>query len=391
MTCNATEISSTKTFALSLVAADSVQRMLQIDRQFKTLDAINQRTCCTQNWVRSFHSENGGGHTWSKSKAQVVDKSMFKNISWNAQDGTLGVIDPAFECDPNHATDSSCEIKSMTEAEKKLYLEWASSLELIGIPQAAIKTNDDIFQNVTDTQEDPIFGGTTHSAKKIPLINSVKAVDGTYSHNTGTGVYTLSTLLEDFQDSSGKKYYSGMSYDKFEMGAGKLKKVFSESEFNCCVPSGQEVPTSTTASQCCTGYLANINGPLRCCLPDFTDVSLYLNRYVSSEGRGLSDSFYDKNTGYITDAGQVTLMAAQKNLCCSGRTVKGVALSRLSIPITNGNYLIPASNLNTTERMNYRTDAVDNNTETKAVGSRVDAGVRWNNHVYCVPANYNEN
>jgi hypothetical protein len=112
---------------------------------------------------------------------------------------------------------------------------------------------------------------------------------------------------------------------------------------------------------------------------------------VSSEGRGLSDSFYDKNTGYINDPGQVKLMAAQKKLCCSGKAVTGVALSRLSIPITNGNYLVPATNLNTTERMSYRTDAVDNNTETKAVGSRVDAGVRWNNHVYCVPSTYSEN
>lgn len=394
MTCNPIEISSTKTFALSLLAANSVQRLLQIDRQFKTLDAINQRTCCTQNWVRSFHSENGGGHAWSKSKAQSVDKAMFKHISWNAQNGTLGVIDPAFECDPNHSTDSSCEIKSLTDAEKKLYLDWASSLELIGIPQAAIKTNDDIFQLVDDSQLNNV--GTfslTHTQKKAPLFNSVKAVNGTYSYVPGAvPEYTLSTIPEDFKDgTTGKMFYSGMSYDKFEMGAGKLKKVFSESEFNCCIPSGQEVPTTTTTSQCCTGYLANINGPLRCCLPDYTDVTLYLNRYVSSEGRGLSDSFYDKNTGYITDPGQVKLMASQKKLCCSGKAVTGVALSRMSIPITNGNYLVPATNLNTTERMNYRTDAVDNNTETKAVGSRVDAGVRWNNHVYCVPSTYNEN
>jgi hypothetical protein len=324
----------------------------------------------------------------------VVDKAMFKNISWNAQNGTLGVIDQAFECNVNNYSDSSCEIKSLTAAEKKLYLDWASSLELIGIPQAAIKTNDDIFQIVNDNQEDPIFGGTTHSYKRVPLISSVKAVKSvpdTYEFNPSTGLYTVASTLEDFQDSAGKKYYSGMSYSKFDMGAGKLKKVFSESEFNCCLPSGQEVPTTTTASQCCTGYLANISGPLRCCLPDFTDVTLYLNRYVSSEGRGLSDSFYDKNTGYITDPGQVKFMADQKRLCCSGKAVTGVALSRMSIPVTGSTYLVPTSNLNTTERMNYRTDAVDNNTETKAVGSRVDAGVRWNNHVYCVPSTYSEN
>jgi hypothetical protein len=72
MTCNRLEISPTKSFALSLVANSATDRMAQILGQYKTLDAINQRTCCTNHWVRSFASENGGGHSFEKTKLQNI-------------------------------------------------------------------------------------------------------------------------------------------------------------------------------------------------------------------------------------------------------------------------------------------------------------------------------
>ncbi len=184
-----------------------------------------------------------------------------------------------------------------------------------------------------------------------------------------------------------------MSYSKLNMESltkNSLKKVFSENEFNCCIPSGQELLSTTTPAQCCTGFIANVGGPKRCCLPDFTDLTVYLNRYVSSEGRGLPDSAYDTKTGYIKDPGQVQLMAAQKNLCCSGNTIVGVAVSQLSIPINGGVYK-PFDPNSSSRRFTYRTDSIDNNSESNFVGSVFDAGVRWNNHVYCVPVGFQNN
>jgi hypothetical protein len=144
-----------------------------------------------------------------------------------------------------------------------------------------------------------------------------------------------------------------------------------------------------TSSQCCTGQVATSNNIRRCCLPDFTDVTVYLNRYVSSEGSGLSDSAYDPATGYIKDAGVVKNIIAQKNLCCSGKAMTGVAISRLPIPLTDGTYK-PFSSNTSTRRFNYRTDEVDNNPESGSVGTIFDKGVRWNNHVYCVPDGFGE-
>lgn len=377
MVCDTNLMTSTKSFALSIAASNSTERMRQILGQYKTLDALNQRTCCTNNWVRSFATENGGGHAFTRAKMQTVDKAMFKHVSWNPDDETSvtpAVNDAPFECDPNQYMNVSCEIKSLSPSEEEKYLTWAGSLELIGIPQVAIKTNDDIYKLVDDNQN--AYGGTPR-----PLTDS----------QDRQVFLPVATAGEDFTDSASKRYYSGTSYSKMNMPNNSLKKVFSENEFNCCVPSGQEVPATTTSSQCCTGFVATA-GVRRCCLPDYTDITVYLNRYVSSEGRGLPDTAYDQNTGYIKDPAQVQIIAASKSLCCSGKAMTGVAISRLPIPLTDGTYK-PYSTSTTTRRFAYRTDAVDNNSDSPSadsIGSIFDAGVRWNNHVYCVPEGFGQ-
>jgi hypothetical protein len=373
MTCNRLEISSNKKFALSIAAPDAISRLQQILGQYETLDTINKRTCCTQHWVRSFDKNNaGGGHKWGREKVQTIDKAVFREISWYGQDTSLGISDNNFECDINNENynTSACEVRNFTDAEADNYLQWFGSLELIGIPQVAIKTNRQIFRTVDSNQNDV-------EVLKLPIFKTIQAEGPSYP--------------ADFNDGAPDgTYFSGTSYNKLFASDTTLKKVFSEDEFNCCIPSGKEVPSTTTANQCCTGSLANNTGKLRCCLPDFTDVTVYLNRYVSSEGRGLPASAYDEKTGYIKDAGQVGFMATQKSLCCSGKTMTGVAIWNLSVPVTGGSYLPPGTPGGTSRRFNYRTDAVDNNPHTGAIGSYYDAGVRWNNHVYCVPADMTE-
>jgi hypothetical protein len=386
MTCDINQMGSTKTFALSLAATGSSENVVRKNRwqqilaQYKTLDNLNQRTCCTGNWVRSFSTENGGGHQFSRAKLQIIDKSMFRDISWTADKKPPEIPFPAdpdstFECGTDQYMNSSCEIKNLTPTEEENYLTWAASLELIGIPQVAIKTDDQVYRLVDENQ-----AASASSGPGNPLVVE--------KNNTLEQVQLASTISNsDFIDDNSKRYYSAANYTQMNLPANGMKKVFSENEFNCCIPSGQEVPDTTTPSQCCTGFTADLSGQKRCCLPDFTDVTLYLNRYVSSEGRGLSDSAYDPATGYIKDAGQVQLIASQKNLCCSGTVMTGVAISQLSIPLTGATYRAADAGAST-RRFNYRTDEVDNNSESGSIGSIFDAGVRWNNHVYCVPAGF---
>jgi hypothetical protein len=375
MTCNR-DLAPSTPYALSLVANSPNDLWKQIRQQYKTLDTINSRTCCTGHWVRSFATDNGGGFQFTKNKMQTIDKGMFKHISWFGQNNsvpTTGGMVP-FECHEDQFSFSNCEIKSFSAADEELYLSWAGSLELLGIPQVAVKATDQVFKTVNDSQNDI-------TANKDPLDNSV--------HKLGATGSAGATVAADILDSTGKQYYSAATYNSFKLGTNQLKKVFSESEFNCCIPTGEEVPDTVTSNQCCTGLMTSDNGPRRCCLPDFTNVTVYLNRYVSSQGRGLPDSAYDELTGYIKDPGQVQLIAAQKSICCSGTTMTGVAISNLSIPITSNRYL-PPNAANTSKRFVYRDDAVDNNEETGNIGRLFEDGLRWNNHVYCVPEGYGQ-
>lgn len=372
MTCNLNE-TSTKSFALAINGSTPETSFQQILTQYKTLDTLNQRTCCTGHWVRNFASENGGGHAFAKTKMQTIDKAMFRDVSWEAdrqppQIPFAADPDGAFECATDHYLTTSCEIKNLTPAEEEKYLTWAGSLELIGIPQVAIKTTDEIYRLVDNNQN--------AVAANTPLRNSdqVEIMEVATDFNS------------DFKN-NGNRYYSGANYSSLKIGTNGLKKVFSENEFNCCVPAGQEVPSTTTGNECCTGFAATLNGQRRCCLPDFTDLTVYLNRYVSSEGRDAPDSSIDPATGYIKDTAVVMQIAAKKNLCCSGNVMTGVAISQLPIPLTDGTFK-PGDQGATTRRFNYRSDEVDNNSESGSIGTIFDAGVRWNNHVYCVPANF---
>lgn len=340
--------------------------------QYKTLDTMNSKMCCTTHWVRHFDTSLGGGYTWARNKGQTFNKKIFRALSWRPQDATsyeadgVTLRDAPFECLPGEADFASCEIENFSAAKEKKYLEWFAAFELTGIPQVIIPNHRTIFKTVADDiNNDSAVSNQTAPALYTPVDQTIDAVA---SEN------------EDYVDTSTSEQLLSMaSGNKF---MSQVKTVFSKDKFNCCIPTGGEVPEGTTASQCCTGNLANIDGPLRCCLPDYTDVTLYLNRYVSSEGRGLTDSAYDLRTGYIKDPAIVLQKAA--NVCCSGRAAYGVAISELHIPLTGGTVDETAPK---TRRFVYRDDAVDNNAVTKSIGSKFEAGLRWNNHVYCIGKN----
>jgi hypothetical protein len=352
--------------------------------QYKTLDTLNSKTCCTTHWVRNFDSTFGGGHTWSRDKGQFFNKKIFRSLSWRPMDITSyedgHAFNPTyrrhepFECLPGEADFASCEIENFTAAQEKKYLEWFGTFELTGIPQVVIPNHLDptygVAKRVRDNiNDDSDLNNQMATASETPVDQTIVAA---------------TAAIGDYQESGAPQPYFNSIASTTKLQNSNIKKVFSEDQFNCCVPTGIEVPEGTTSEQCCTGYIANIGGPLRCCLPDFTDVSVYLNRYVSSEGRGLSDSAYDPKTGYIKDPATVLQKAA--NVCCSGKAAYGVAISTLHIPLTDGTVDESAPK---TRRFVYRDDSVDNNAATNSIGSRFEAGLKWNNHVYCVPTTYN--
>lgn len=343
--------------------ADTPMDINLLLNQYNTLDLMNQRTCCTGHWVRNFSAENSGGHKWGEGKHQNIDNDIFKDISWFADDSLGANPDDTdtedFACTPENYTTLECEIKNLSPAEEDAYLAWLSKLELIGIPQAVIPNEnspDGVTIDVTTNQ--------AAAAANTPLRETILAGEA------------------PDVDGDGNEYISLTSYDKLDMT--NLKQVFSEDEFSCCLPAGDTVPSDTTDNMCCTGTAVTQDNSRRCCLPDFSDVTVYLNRYISSEGRGLSSAAYDPKTGYIRDPAQVLQLAQAKNLCCSGNIQPGSAIANLNIPM-EGDQVI---NQATSRRFTYRDDAVDSNAQTGSIGSIYNAGLRWNTHYYCAPQGF---
>jgi hypothetical protein len=361
ITCDPSQVSASLPYALSTNATSFTNAWAQIKYQYKTLDTVNSRTCCTTHWVRSFDSTNGGGHRWSMQKFQNIDKKIFRNINWMPNSSTSAPNGTAFQCnsDPLLAALASCEIRDFNDNTVELYSNFMGSLELVGIPQVSIPSTDLVKQIVDDNQNDA-------QPLNLPIKNTLPL-----------------TTPTDFS-SGANNYYSAANPNLLNT---MIKKVFSENEFNCCIPTNQEVPSMTTADQCCTGNLSNVNGPLRCCLPDYTNITVYLNRYVSSEGRGLPETAYDPVSGFIKDPGTVQLIAVQKNLCCSGKVALGSAIGRLPIPSGPGSYVPYSQNLSSV-RFVDDDNITNDNSLTGFLATKYNRGVRWNTHVYCVPQSY---
>lgn len=432
-------ISEPTRFPPLVVAAPRPNSPLILDtnssRQYNTLHLHNQRMCCTGHWVRKFASganSVNGSTKFSGTTQQNIPISTFTSLTFGANNipslNTFPVeLDYRphllpFTCTSSDINTGDCEVRNMAENStfENKYLEWFSKFELIGIPQVLIETNSTVEKPVST----PFNGSITRSLEQIDTNN-----DGTIDSNvleitTGTGVYvfkdpfgvTLSSLQADISipqldiahlnlpientiknestdgvvDAifNGVNHYSAASYDNFEIGSGKLKKIFSEDQFNCCIPTGIQVDSNTPASNCCSGTVDQNEGITRCCLDDFTDLSVYTNRYVSSEGaffngKEINDNDIDPKTGTIKK--EVVLEMAA-TMCCSGTASFGKVINDYLIPI---NFDGPAVNCAKTRRFLFL-ENLDDTATVKGGISKFNSGVKWNNHVYCVPPDFDQ-
>ena len=74
-------------------------------------------------------------------------------------------------------------------------------------------------------------------------------------------------------------------------------------------------------------------------------------------------------------------------MCCSGKAVYGSVINRLHIPIDYDNKAPDACSK--TRRWAYL-ETLDDDVDVDGIVSRYKAGLKWNNHVYCVPSDYEE-
>lgn len=361
-------------------------------RQYNTLHLNNARMCCTGHWVREFAdgtNGNNGGHKFDGPKQQNIDIAKFKNINWFKETILEGGIQTQFACTLDNVNTSECEIKASIEGskEEEKYLKFMGKLELLGIPQVLIETNKASTANPEDYNPIQLVDSINQydiSADNLPLDLTIKYDDDgvvpippDYVGNTSSADVLYYNGVENL------RMYSAGNMSNFEVGTGGLKKVFSEDKFNCCIPTGFEVTDSVTNEDCCTGQVTGSNGQYYCCLNDYTDLSVYTNRYVSSEGAffngaPISDNDIDPTSGYIK---KEIVMQMASTMCCSGQAKYGVAISDLAIPLVGDTYTAQ----NFVRRWLYLT-GLDNADDFGGVVYFFEEGQKYNDHVYCVPA-----
>ena len=379
-----TALPRTDTTTHTSVRIDYMQQLgVGEDYAYETFHSIAARTCCSGNWVRNFHEDNGGGHIWNSGKKQnEVPMENFECINWIG-DGTTSTLNTS--CDIADYDTTNCRARNLNAAERKSYLNFFGRLELLGIPQIKVPSSIGYHDGSNPgcmVNPDITNGQTTGYTAPIDWR---QPVPGTTASSTSQA----NQWTETFNDAE-YSIYRALEVDDFYLAADDptnfdqdMKQVFSDKEATCCLPAGEYHGDTLQGNQCCTGFVNSAN-PGYCCLQDYTDISVYLNRYVSSEAANLSSSEFDRETGYIKDPRLVQQIAALKNLCCSGNVAFGRAIQDFKIRMTSTGDTYSVND-NCTQR--FVTGAEGDNND--AVGNAVDgykAGLHWNDHLYCAPA-----
>ncbi|MGZ3809602.1 MAG: hypothetical protein ACXVCE_16090, partial [Bacteriovorax sp.] len=186
------------------------------------------------------------------------------------------------------------------------------------------------------------------------------------AHNNAAAI----TAASEFIDSSVNKHlYSGVDNLNFQ----SMKQVFKADEVSSCLPAGTTMAVGADANLCCTGFINSKTN--KCQLPDFVDVSVYTNQYVSSEAKKLSPGLFDQN-GYIKDPSYVAQIACEKSMCASGTLAYGVLISKLKTP---GQENLDQKSFRFLESSNTADDA-------NGLLTLYNQGLKLNTHAYCLPS-----
>lgn len=339
--------------------------LIDLQKQYNTFSEIASRTCCGGHWVRKFHKNNGGGHQWTPARHQKnIKAKSFACYNWTSSSHSCVTSeDPA---------DPDCSVRNIDETQANAILKEVANLELAGIPQARFVANSNITnmpELLCNDRTDTIAFAESNSGVSVMLTEPGSGTSDTEITDGTQQFYSLAAALFD-----------GETIGSANFNTSQIKAVFSEDEVVCCKPAGSLVEANADPKVCCTGLIRPINGTYgACALPDYTNVSVHMNRYVSSIAKDLDATLIDEETGYIKDPAVVEQLACQLDVCYSGYVARGVSYSAL--PVTGHQESNPEF---TTRRFLEGDAAVENG---NGLLDLWNAGLRWNNQVYCVPSN----
>ena len=326
-------------------------------KQYNTINEVAEKTCCSKNWVRNFADDT---NNWDPNKMQNVTKSDFQCFNWTDSSASTNLVSVGFECSTEDGIgpdNPDCGMRSIPTAEANRYMEFFSLFELTGIPQVLIP---DPLSVATCQVQYQAGTGSKPTAPTSPL-----PVNG-YMADTNA-------IVEEFEEGN-IKYYQANDIGNGSSGVhASKKKVFSEDSFTCCQPVGTEMLPTDDPTMCCSGFINPDNN--QCALKNYTNLSVYFNRYVSSEAKDLAAAQIDEKSGYIKSNVSVQQLACTKQACASGFVGYGILHTDLKVPGHEANDISVKRFIDGASQANNFSGKVD----------IFDEGLHWNTQVYCIP------
>lgn len=288
------------------------------------------------------------------------------------------------------------------------YLEKLSRLELLGIPQI---TYEPLYCN---TNHDKLVPGIFKSTTAVPLTTRANINSSAYTYNNFDPIEAYNA--DDSVNDNEQTNYGNVEKKFVYQNQIDHAAVFSSKDFTCCTPLGKE-PKNGAAS-CCSGYGVTKNNKTTCSLPTGTDLNVYFNKFVSSEGVGteqpggglvatyITDSDGDGNDDYtstqatdnidfnpftgepkLRDSTYQKLYSLGVAYCSTGKVSVGAIFGSFPPEPFGGSYSSSSSSSSSSSTYSYPTSIVDSiidiNSDATAGKIMFDQGYRWNHHYYC--------
>lgn len=274
------------------------------------------------------------------------------------------------------------------------YLTKLGRLELIGIPQ--------IFY-------EPIYCNSNRNRLLPGIFREEEREDfvlDAFDYNSSVNGVELQKIYNSgarSEDSSLREAPSSAKLEKIVFQDQlDLPQIFSGDTFRCCKKLGQRTSASNL---CCSHHTVDIGSTGRnliCMLPPRTNLNVYFNRFVSSEGVGKDE--FDvgfEDTDFIPETGEVKfnptaygkLIALGEKYCDSGRVSEGGAFGHFYAEPHNGTYAT-STDLSSARYFSIVDSWRDYYApDTSSGGGGGDrrhrghgpffTGYHWNHHYYC--------
>ncbi len=297
---------------------------------------------------------------------------------------------------PNDAVLATNAGLGMSSGNANYYETKLGRLELLGIPQifyeplycnsARNVLVPGIFDNAI-TNRDQFEANSILYQSFIPLGGSARRLDNIYDPSLVLYNSDVSKV-DNVHNITGLTPPDGINDPLIAFkDKVKLPDIFSGHEFTCCRGIGN---TTESAARCCSNFAdTNDDGDLVCLIPSGTDLNVYFNKFVSSEGigeslpgGGLLEKDFIPETGEPKLTREVTSKIETLGIAyCQGNAIRnGAALGSFYPQPNSGSF---NGDPEAGRTYSFIDSPLDYDPDRDTGTILFNQGYRWGHHVYC--------